>query len=127
MAHDNPPLEEILRTVREFIVDVTPRLEAKDRYHGLVSAFLIEVVERELAGEWAHRETADDRRLRELAQALGEEPGDEHVHAVLSRALRAGRGDARMDEVLAVLIDHVVDKVRVTRPDLLALEHRAGD
>ena len=46
---------------------------------------------------------------------------------MLSRALRAGRADARMDEVLGVLIDHVVDKVRVTRPDLLALEHPADD
>ncbi|MCP5198645.1 MAG: hypothetical protein H6977_01445 [Gammaproteobacteria bacterium] len=127
MAHDNPPLEEILRTVREFLVDLTPRLDGKDRYHGLVSAFLVEIVERELAGEWQHPATADDRRLRELALALGVEPGDEHLHAVLSRALRAGRADARMDEVLGVLIDHVVDKVRVTRPDLLALEHRADD
>jgi hypothetical protein len=116
MAHDLPDLPELVRTSRDFIERITPKLEGEDRYHALCSTFLLEIVLRELA-EWAPQASADDERLR----ALLDDPQHplERLTADLSIAIRRGAFDDRMPDLLAALITHVESKVRVTKPAFL--------
>ena len=122
MAHDWPSLPELINTVREYIDDLTPRLQGMDRYHALCSLQLLEVVQRELH-EWTPRETPDDARLRVLGDLGHEVPRDE-LTARLSAQIHAGKFDQRMAELERAMLEHVMAKVRVTKPGLLAAEHR---
>ena len=122
MAHDWPSVPEMVKTVREFIDEITPRLQGLERYHALCAIYLLEIVERELE-QWQPSMTADDERLRALAGAP--EPADgQAVTAQLGRHIRAGKFDERMDELLAALTAHVVAKVKVSKPAVLDDEHR---
>lgn len=116
MAHDLPNLAELIRTSRDFIERVTPKLEGEDRYHALCSTFLLDIVLRELA-EWAPQASDDDERLR----ALLEDPQRplDRLTTDLSAAIRSGAYDDRMPELLGALITHVESKVRVTKPAFL--------
>ncbi len=122
MAHDWPSLPELVITVREYIDDLTPRLQGMDRYHALCAVQLLEVVSRELQ-EWTPRETADDERLRALGKFAAEVPRDE-LTARLSSQIHAGEFDHRMAELEHAMLEHVIAKVRVTKPAYLAPEHR---
>ncbi len=125
MAHDQPDLPEILRTVREFVADIGPRLDGLDRYHGLCVQQLLDVALREL-GEWTHGETAGDAVLRGLADTPAAQPIGTVV-ADLSRAIRAGRFDDDLDGLRTALMTHVIEKVNVTKPEVLAPEHRRAN
>jgi len=125
MAHDLPELPEMIATVREFIADITPQLNGLERYHGLCAQFLLDATLRELAG-WAPVESADDRRLRKLLGAPAGQPMKDVMHD-LCRAIRAGRFDNELDALRETLTAHVVDKVRVAKPAVLAAEHRETD
>ena len=122
MAHDWPSLPELINTVRDYIDDLTPRLQGMDRYHALCSLQLLDVVQRELH-EWTPRETPDDARLRALGDLGPEVPRDE-LTARLSAQIHAGKFDQRMAELERAMLEHVMAKVRVTKPGLLAAEHR---
>ncbi|MEQ8234177.1 MAG: DUF6285 domain-containing protein [Gammaproteobacteria bacterium] len=122
MAHDGPVLPEMLATVREFIADITPRLDGLDRYHALCAQFLLDCAQRELT-EWRHATSADDERLRALVDAPAARPMDDVVRE-LAAAIRTGRFDDDLESLLETLTAHVVDKVRVAKPAVLADEHR---
>jgi Domain of unknown function (DUF6285) len=122
MAHDWPSLPEMLTTVREYIDDLTPRLTGMDRYHAMCAVQLLDVVSRELT-EWTPRETADDARLRALGE-LGAEVPHGQLTARLSSQIHAGKFDQRMAELERAMLEHVMAKVRVTKPAYLAPEHR---
>jgi len=121
MSQDNPSIPELLRTVREFIDEVTPKLAGQDRYHGLCASYLVSIVERELAlGEAMDRdEQAALRAFTGRSEPLAA------GYAELAREIRAGVHDARWDELAALLCAHVVNKVRVSKPDHLHPMHRA--
>jgi acetoacetate decarboxylase len=121
MPHDPPELPELINTVLEFVDGIAPKLDAQDRYHALCAGYLLEIVLRELA-DWQAPETADDRRLRACAN-LPDLPVNELTRR-LSAAIRAGKFDQRMDELLETLTEHVVAKVKVSRPSCLEPEHR---
>jgi hypothetical protein len=121
MSQDNPPLLEILRTVREFIDDITPRLEGQDRYHGLCASHLLAIAEREL-DEGPGIDAAEAAALASFG--VTDEPLPE-AWAALGRGIRAGRHDARWDALLELLLAHTINRVRVTRPDQLHPMHRA--
>ena len=122
MAHDWPSLPELVITVREYIDDLTPRLQGMDRYHALCALQLLDVVMRELH-EWTPRETHDDTSLRTLGGLGPEVPRDE-LTARLSSQIHAGKFDQRMAELERAMLEHVMAKVRVTKPSYLAPEHR---
>lgn len=116
MAHDQPDIGELIRTTQEFIIDVTKNLDGQDRYYALCSSYLLEIVQRELE-TWGPLETDDDRRLQAI---LGAPPrANEELTRELSKAIREGQYDNRMDWLLEELIEHVVSKVEVTKPSYL--------
>jgi hypothetical protein len=120
MSQDNPSIPELLRTVREFIEEVTPKLAGQDRYHALCTSYLVSIVEREVElGEAIDRaELAALRAFTGRSQPLAE------GYADLAREIRAGTHDARWDALAMLLFEHVVNKVRVSKPDHLHPMHR---
>lgn len=120
MSQDLPDLPELLRTVREFIDEVTPQLDGRDRYHGLCASYLLTIAERELS----LGSDIDAEERANLAQFIGMEAELGHGYATLARAIRSGRLDERWDQLMTLLMQHVVNKVRVTRPEHLHPMHR---
>ena len=123
MPHDNPDVPGLIATAREFLEDLISRLDGQDRYHALCTVYLLEIACRELDAEWIRRDTPDDQCLRALAGVASDTPPD-RVLSALCMDIRAGRYDARMDELRESLTAHVVAKVKVAKPAVLAEEHR---
>lgn len=117
MPHDWPELPDLLVTVREFLDDLTPRLEGQDRYHALCAAYLLNIAGRELK-EWSRPATQDDARLAALVPD-SELMSPAEVVSALCRDIRAGKHDERLPELMTVMHAHVSSKVRVSRPEYL--------
>jgi Domain of unknown function (DUF6285) len=117
MTYDNPSLPEILRTVREFVDSVSPRLDGLDRYHALCTIYLLEIAEREL-NDWQPAPRADDLRLRNWL-AMPESTQPAALVEELCMRIRAGTYDQDMDGLLALLTAHVRDKVAISKPSAL--------
>lgn len=113
MPHDPPDLPEILRTVREFVHDLVPRLEGLDRYHALCARHLLDIASRELTAEWRHETSADDRRLQAF---LGSSAVGEALLGEFCARIAAGAYDGDLESLHEVLLAHVTGKVQVTRP-----------
>ena len=120
MIQDRPDLPEILRAVREFITSVLDALDDQARYHALCANHLLGIAERELA-------LGPDLEAAALARRrafLGVEGSPEALTARLCAAIRDGDCDTRWDETVALVLDEVIAKVKVTKPDHLEPMHR---
>ncbi len=126
---DRPTAVELLTSVREFIEqDVMPGLEGRKRFHALVSANVLAIVARELAGEETML-VAEWGRLRELLHSDDAEPsrlddlkaGVDALTRRLCDRIRAGDADAGPfgDAVRAHVRATVVDKLRIANPKYL--------
>ena len=126
---DRPTAVELLTSVREFLEqDVLPGLEGRKRFHALVSANVLAIVARELAGEETML-VAEWERLRSLLD--GDEPVPERLDQLktavdqLTRRLcdriRAGDADGGTfgEAVRAHVRATVVDKLRIANPKYL--------
>ncbi len=106
--HGRPTAAELVEAVRDYIDgDVRPATEGRVRFHGLVASNVLAIVQRELELGPAMA-AAQVRRLGGLG--VGSD-------ADLADAIRSGRFDDRTDELLAVVAEAVVDKLRVANPD----------
>ena len=120
MSQDLPDLPELLRTVREYLDDITDKVPDKDRYHAMCSSYLLAVAERELkVGVDFNRD--EERRL---ADFLGRPVVLPAGYAALGREIRAGSHDADWDTVFALVLAHVINKVNVSKPEHLDAMHR---
>jgi hypothetical protein len=109
--HDAPSAAELLEAVREWLErDVMTITDGRVRFHARVAANVLAMVERELdlgaAQEAAHR-----RRLAQLGVA------DDRS---LAAAIRNREFDHRSDELRALLLATVTDKLLVANPRYLA-------
>jgi hypothetical protein len=114
MHRDAPELPEILRTVREFIEEITGRLNGQDRYHAMCANYLLAVAERELA-QGPAVDAAEQAAFAHL-------PGNK---AALAAQIRSGEFDAQWDELFPLMLNHVINKVRISKPEHLHPMHRA--
>ena len=126
---DRPTAIELLTSVREFIEqDVLPGLEGRKRFHALVSANVLAIVARELAGEETML-VAEWERLRDLLGSDEAAPTrlDDLKRSVdqltrrLSDRIRAGDADEGPfgEAVRAHVRATVVDKLRIANPKYL--------
>ena len=113
MNRDQPGVDEILQTVREFIDDITDRLDGIDRYHAMCASYLLAVAQRERA----QGEAADLADAVALA-GLPTDPGE------FARRLRQGEFDEQWAELLPRMLEHVVNKVRISKPEHLEPMHQ---
>jgi hypothetical protein len=111
---DRPTAPELLESVAEYLCgELRPEVPREQRFKLLVAANVCAVVAREIrAGEEPDRED-----LALFNELLGEEVEDVHGAAVeLSRRLRAGELDDRIDELAPRLEEHVRRKLEIARP-----------
>ena len=111
---DRPAAPQLLDAVAEYLfAELRPEVPREQRFKVLVAANVCAVVAREIrAGEEPDR--AD---LALFAELLGSEVDDVHAAAAeLSRRLRAGELDSRIDELAPRLEEHVRRKLEIARP-----------
>ncbi|MGH2957250.1 MAG: DUF6285 domain-containing protein [Solirubrobacterales bacterium] len=121
---DRPAAPELLEAVAEYLFsELRPEVPREQRFKVLVAANLCAVVARELrAGEAPDR--ADLELFNELLGKSGEVPRDPDAlaerardsAAELSRRLRAGDFDDRIEALAPRLAEHVRRKLEVARP-----------
>jgi hypothetical protein len=111
---DRPTAPELLDSIAEYLfAELRPEVPREQRFKVLVAANVCAVVARELrAGEEPDRED-----LALFGELLGEDVGDAHAAAAeLSRRLRSGGLDDRIDELAPRLEEHVRRKLEIARP-----------
>jgi Domain of unknown function (DUF6285) len=120
MSQDRPSINDILLTVQKFLDDTGPRLQGEAKYHAQVSSYLLGICERELrlAGEFDRKEAA------ELSEFLGSRQPLAEMTGALCENIRAGKYDNNWDQVLNMVLEQTIDKVKVVKPGHLALMHR---
>ncbi len=105
--HDAPNANELLEAVREWIDrELIPGTEGRLRFHARVAANVLGIVEREIElgpGQAA----AHEARLARLG--VGSD-------AELAAAIRRRDFDDRADELRALLLESVLDKLAVANP-----------
>ncbi|MEN9822208.1 MAG: hypothetical protein RLZ04_634 [Actinomycetota bacterium] len=108
--HDAPSVAQIVEAVREWIErDVLAGTTGRLQFHARVAMNMLSMVERELA-VGAEQEAAHADRLAALGCA---------DDAELSRRIRAGEMDDRIDEVREAVRASVLDKLAVANPRYL--------
>jgi hypothetical protein len=124
MTQDRPTAPELLEALAEYLFsELRPEVPREQRFKVLVAANVCAVVAREIrAGAGPTRE--DLELFRELLGETGEGPEDpgelvveaRRAAAELSRRLRAGELDDRIDELAPRLAEHVQRKLEIARP-----------
>jgi hypothetical protein len=111
---DRPTAPELLESVAEYLFgELRAEVPREQRFKVLVAANVCAVVAREIrAGDVPDRED-----LALFNELLGEEVEDVHAAAAeLSRRLRAGELDGRIDELAPRVEEHVRRKLEIARP-----------
>jgi uncharacterized protein DUF6285 len=124
VSQDRPTAPELLESIAEYLFsELRPEVPREQRFRVLVAANVCAVVAREIrAGEGPTRE--DLELFQELMGESGTVPEDpaelaEATHAAaadLSRRLRSGELDDRIEELTPRLAEHVRRKLEVARP-----------
>ena len=117
MSRGVPTTAELVEAVTEFLRDeVMEQSSGSLRFHARVAANVLGIVERELrlGDEVAH---AHAERLRRLGVADDTE---------LARAIRDGRFDDRLDELISELRSATRDRLRIANPRYLLDEDEPG-
>jgi hypothetical protein len=111
---DRPTAPELLDAVAEYLfAELRPEVPREQRFKVLVAANVCAVVAREIrAGDEPDRD--DVALFREL---LGQDFGDaREAAAELSRRMRSGELDDRIDEIAPRLEEHVRRQLEIARP-----------
>ena len=111
---DRPAAAELLDSVAEYLfAELRPEVPREQRFKVLVAANVCAVVAREIrAGE-----EPDRKDLELFNELLGEQLDDARSAAAeLSRRLRAGELDDRIDELAPRLEEHVRRQLEIARP-----------
>jgi hypothetical protein len=111
---NRPSAPELLDSVAEYLfAELRPEVPREQRFKVLVAANVCAVVARELrAGEEPDRED-----LELFNELLGEKSEDVHAAAAeLSKRIRSGELDDRIDELIPRLEEHLRRKLAIARP-----------
>jgi hypothetical protein len=126
---DRPNAIELVAAVRGFLeTDVVGAFTGRRRFHALVAANVLAIVERELAGE-EDRIVDEWRRLAALLDVPGDPPprldlvrrGVRDLEEQLTERIRAGDADEGdfADRVRTHLRATVLEKLRIANPKYL--------
>lgn len=110
--HKQPPPENLLATVGEYLDDLRGRVDAGDQFRLRVSVHLLGIAERQLA----RGDEVDARERQALTALLGEGGSLEDLNRKLCSRIRAGGFDDRWDELLVTLNGIVADEVNIVAP-----------
>lgn len=117
-VHDVPTAGQLVEAVREWMErDVMAGTEGRLQFHTRVAVNSLGMVERELRLGRTHT-----RRHRERLERLGMADDEE-----LARAIRSGRLNDRLDTVVDVVRESVMDKLSVANPSYAIRAEVSGD
>ncbi|PRZ44202.1 hypothetical protein CLV47_101327 [Antricoccus suffuscus] len=109
--HGRPTTAELASAVQEFLRDeIMPALDGRLRFHTLVAANVLAIIERELT-------LGPDQQAEHEARLAEFDVSDD---VKLAAAIRSGALDGRSAEVVEALWESVVAKVTVANPKYLA-------
>src|SRR4051812_4782701 len=114
VTQDRPNADELLDSVAEYLFsELRPEVPPEQRFKVLVAANVCAVVAREIrAGDQPERQD-----LELFSELIGEQVDDPRVAAIeLSRRLRSGELDDRIEELAPRLEEHVRRKLEIARP-----------
>ena len=128
---DRPNPTELLGAVRAFLeTDVVPNMSGRRRFHALVAANVLAIVERELVRE-EERVLDEWRSLARLLQVTADPPprlellkaAVRELEEQLNERIRAGEADAGdfAERVHAHLRATVLEKLRIANPKYLGV------
>lgn len=112
---DRPTAAEVLTTLKDYLEgEVLPNVTGTLRYHTLVAANLVTMLQRELA----QYPSAADRERAALTNLLGRSDGDlAELNDELAQRLRAGEGDPHFERrCWEVLFAASTDKLAISKP-----------
>ncbi|HEV7733865.1 MAG TPA: DUF6285 domain-containing protein [Candidatus Binatia bacterium] len=124
---DRPTAQELLAAVRYFLEhDIMPTLEGRRRFHTLVAANVLHIIERELtheepslAAEWARLAALPNMNAGEIPTSLAAlRTTVRDLTLRLSEKIRAGDFDDS-PEVREHLRQTTVEKLRIANPRML--------
>jgi len=99
--HDQPDCFELIRTVNDFLESIEGKLHGSDKYGLQCAKHVLSIISREIEGEPdGSLQTAED--IEKLC--LG---------------IREGKYDDNWPETLRHILDHVVEKVKISHPNHL--------
>ena len=117
---DRPTAAELLATIEEYLTgEVLPNVSGTLRYHTLVAANLVRILERESELYPAAVATERDALCGLLGVAPEGRPEEQvaELNAELARRLRAGEGDRAFEAAtLDVLLAATVAKLAINKP-----------
>lgn len=117
---DRPTAAELLATIEEYLAgEVLPNVSGTLRYHTLVAANLVRILEREAELYPAAVAAERDALCGLLGQAPVGRPEDQvgELNAELARRLRAGEGDEAFERAtLQVLLPATLAKLAINKP-----------
>ncbi len=121
MSQYRPDVPNLLATVRAFLEQLAPRVDADTKFQCQVAAHVVGICERQLAlGERFEAE-----EVQRYAALLGAGGTLDELTARLCDAIRSGRLDDRWDEVVQAVLAQTIRDVQIVRPSHLEPEHRA--
>jgi Domain of unknown function (DUF6285) len=114
VTQDRPTAPELLDAVAEYLfAELRPEVPGEQRFKVLVAANVCAVVAREIR----MGEEPDRADLELFSELLGQQIDDVRAAAAeLSRRLRSGELDDRIDELAPRLEEHVRRKLEIARP-----------
>lgn len=111
---DRPTASELLDSVAEYLfAELRPEVPREQRFKVLVAANVCAVVAREISAA----DEPDREDLKLFTTLIGEEIDDPRRAAVeLSKRIRSGELDDRIEELTPRLEEHVRRKLEIARP-----------
>ena len=99
--HDQPDCFELIRTVNDFLESIEGKLHGSDKYGLQCAKHVLNIIAREIEGAPdGSLQTADDIKK-------------------LCLEIREGKYDGNWPETLKDILDHVVEKVKISDPNHL--------
>ncbi len=123
MSQYLPDVQELLKTVQQYVRDMGAKLKGGDKYDALVAAYLLGICERELRLGPDFNQNEKDG----LADFLKSTGSVEELQKRLCEGIRAGNHDENWDELLDLVLAQTVNNVAVVRPDHLSEIHRSNE
>jgi hypothetical protein len=120
MSHDLPTLPDILRVVRDYLDSIRDAVPEQDRYHAICCSHLLSIAEREVT----RGAMLDAEEAAALNAFLGKTLHPGAAICEFAKGLRAGAFDAQWETATALVLQSVIDKVLITKPDHLHPMHR---
>ena len=112
VSNDQPDCFELIQTVNDFLVSIEGKLHGSDRYGLQCTKHVLNIVAREIEQARANYSQSNSN-LSQFYKLLAQENGNIEK---LCLDIRKGKYDDSWENTLEAVLDHVIEKVKVSDP-----------